>query len=274
MRVDIYAINLKTRPDRCRRLVRMFDNMDIVQAGYDYKILQVDPPQEGGRVGCFESHVNCFKASDADICVVFEDDVVWDGKVSWEKIMKVVKQYFGPPYNKDFFSIGCICFPLSPDYNRNRTKVVENISFITTTCYAVTKRCIDNILPALDFLIKNPDTRKQSLIHIDAVMNCIIPVEKKAGFACPAVRQYDLGDTDNSWFPDTGLHANHLVKKQMESYSRQHLTKVFKHKKLTIIDCFLDNVVHEMHMTLVRGVISIHSIYYKKHWLLKMMEKS
>lgn len=253
--VDIYCINLNSRKDRKRRVSAMFKKLGIIDL---VKWLHVDKSPEGGRIGCFESHIKCLSASTADIVIVFEDDAIIGQDISWDSLKNII-------LNKlkvhQFFSIGCIIYPLQRGYDRMKLKVKSDISYTTTTCYAMTQKCIEKTLPLLNKIITDKTLRNCAMVHIDACLNCIIPNKDKVGFIRPVIVQYDMLDTDNSWFSNSHMDSNYIkrIPLFMETSSRYMINKIFENIPITKHEIYISNASHNIHMFLVRKMLYAYS---------------
>lgn len=257
--IDIYCINLISRKDRKDRVSAMFKKLGIMDS---VQWLHVEKSPEGGRVGCFESHVKCLSASTADIVIVFEDDAVIGQGVSWDSLKNIILNKL-KIYN--FFSIGCIIYPLQIGYDRMKLKVKSDVSCITTTCYAITQKCIKRTLPLLKKIIKNKTLRNCTIMHIDACLNCIIPNKDKVGFIRPVIIQYDMLDTDNSWFSNSQTNSIWMKKVPsfMETSSRYMVNKIFKNMPISKYEVYISNISHNIHMFLVRKMLRTYSALRK-----------
>lgn len=235
MDIEYFCINLKCRKDRRKYATKVFKQLgllDKIQWFFTEKSLY------GGKIGCFESHIACFEKSTRDIVVIFEDDISINKKlkINWNDIEKtVIKQM----KKKDLFFIGCLVYPIEKSYYQKKNKIIHNASFMTTTCYAISRRCITKLLPLLKFIIKNKELRISPFVHIDACLNCLVPAKCKSGFICPKLSQRDLTDTNNKWFPDVPpafkmLGAN-IILDNMEYWSRKYMARIFRHQKISNI---------------------------------------
>ena len=72
MNIEYFCINLKCRKDRKKNATKVFKRLGLIDK---IQWLFADASPHGGKIGCFESHMACFKKSTKDIVVIFEDDV-------------------------------------------------------------------------------------------------------------------------------------------------------------------------------------------------------
>jgi len=138
----IYCINLKYRTDRYNSSLKVFRQLNI----YNVKYFLADKHHNGGRYGCFDSHINVIKDAhnnNYNNILIFEDDI------------KIAKYYNNNLLNKsiefmtnndwDIFYLGYFPFSYNYKYNIISDNIVESNPF-GGHAYCLNKKSIKTIL--------------------------------------------------------------------------------------------------------------------------------
>lgn len=73
LKFKMYCINLYEREDRYKYMKNQFKKHKL-----KVKFIRNYKHKFGGKIGCFESHIQCIKdakENNVDICLIFKDDV-------------------------------------------------------------------------------------------------------------------------------------------------------------------------------------------------------
>ena len=136
MSIAFYCINLKERRDRRRKAAHLFKRLGIPVHWWT-----VDRHPEGGRYGCFESHVQIWSRSKAQMTVVFEDDVEFYS--SKEKFWQLLHEGVGLSDRYDTVHLGQI--PVSR--GRCVSKHYTEGTFVTLSCYLARTEKLRSLIP-------------------------------------------------------------------------------------------------------------------------------
>ena len=124
VRVKFYCVNLANRKDRREKATQLFKRL-----GLKVEFWTVDPHPEGGRYGCFESHLQVWLHSRADITVVMEDDLEFRG--SKDEFWALLKEGWSLSQDYDLVNLGRIPVALGQRVGPN---FVEG-RFVALSCY-------------------------------------------------------------------------------------------------------------------------------------------
>lgn len=175
MSIAFYCINLDIRSDRKENISKEFDRLGIKP---EWWIIKRHP--QGGKWGCFESHVHIWKENKADIAVIFEDDVKFNG--SPEEFKEILEEAIEISEKYTTVHLSHIAIGL-------RKKISANFyegSFITTSCYLGQREKLKELVH-----------RSKSFYgcHIDLTLT---EISKQAGLL-PYRFEQDFNDSNNSW---------------------------------------------------------------------------
>ena len=150
----IYCINLIEREDRYNLMKTQFDKYNI-----EVNFLRVNKHKNGGRYGCFDSHIQCIKDAynnNLEYCVMMEDDNYIDPNF---------KEYL--EYSLDFFNNNSKYVDILYSQNRGLLcvydKVNENIYKCISyggSCYILNSRSIKLVIDTYQDYINIP-------LHVD-----------------------------------------------------------------------------------------------------------
>lgn len=141
----IGCINLVERDDRYRQVLKEFEKAGIADRVHWHRPVR---HPDGGRVGCFESHLEIQKAAlkaDVPFALVFEDDVRlttnWQKGIS--KLMELVDS--GVPWRyASLQNSGCEGL-LTQDGDKDALPDgVVRAAFVFTRCYAITRAAMED----------------------------------------------------------------------------------------------------------------------------------
>jgi hypothetical protein len=173
--VKFYCITLDSRSDRRNYMLTEFNRLNIEPIWW---IIKKHP--QGGKYGCFESHVNIWENNDADIAVIFEDDIKFDGHA--EEFSEILQEAIILAQQYDTVHFGHIIASLDKQVSLNFYKG----KFITTSCYLSTKSKLRQLA-----------VRSKSFYgsHIDTVL---IHLSSQIGLL-PYRFEQDFTDSNNLW---------------------------------------------------------------------------
>jgi len=180
---NIWCINLKERADRFREVNQEFEKAGIKNVSF----LHPEKHPQGGRHGCWLSHIECYKAilenKDNTFGIIFEDDVTFEDGIC-QKIEEFVL------HNKDWDILwlgNLVTSFIEPS-------VVDGIwkcNSYNTHAYVITRNYMETLLSRSNF---HPDTFPNGL---DDYFHCY-----PDKFYCPLqqICYQSNSPTDNQWF--------------------------------------------------------------------------
>jgi glycosyl transferase family 25 len=137
----IYCINLKHRTDRYNSSLKFFRKLNI-----NVKYFLADKHPNGGRYGCFDSHINVIKDAfynNYNNILIFEDDVKIAKYYSNNLLNKAI--YFMNNNDWDIFYLGYFPFSYNYKYNIISNNIISSNPF-GGHAYCLNKKSIKIIL--------------------------------------------------------------------------------------------------------------------------------
>ena len=195
--VAFYCINLKERHDRKRSAGKLFKRL-----GLKVHWWTVDRHPEGGRWGCFESHVCIWAHSHADITVIFEDDVQFAG--SKEQFRSLLKEAVLLSRDYDTIHLGNVPVSLGRTVSLNFSEG----TFVTLSCYLGRTSRLKSLIPKV---------LSYWGLHLDTVLST---VAQQAGSLNASMHQ-DFRDSNNPWTDNIPIVS--LL--EVDRYFRESLQK-------------------------------------------------
>ena|SRR3990167_4799980 len=138
---NIRCINLITRDDRYQQAKSIFERYNIPVEFY-----RTERHPNGGRQGCFESHINCLTEayeSGANTCLVFEDDLEVSNYITPEAIGEVVKFLTKCP-DWDIFYLGTHYEFVRGHFHKVTPSIIKGGN-ICTHSYVASRRFMEKI---------------------------------------------------------------------------------------------------------------------------------
>ena len=176
--VKFYCMTLDSREDRRQKVIPKFKELNIP---VEWWIVKRHP--EGGKYGCFETHVNIWEHSDADIIVVFEDDSEFDGTAA--DFRKILDEAISLSHKYDTIHFGHIAYSIGKQVSQN----FYEGKFLTTSCYLGRKEKFQRLIPIVKTFYGN---------HIDVVLS---QYSSQVGLF-PYRFSQNFMDSNNSWTKD------------------------------------------------------------------------
>ena len=173
--IKFYCINLKERRDRRAKARRLFKRL-----GLQVEFWTVDRHPEGGRYGCFESHVQIWLLSRGEITVIMEDDLEFAGSKSdfWTLIQE------GASLTHDYEIVGLGRIPVSS--GRQISPHFREGRFVALSCYMgrteTLRRLAERVIPYYG-------------MHVDTVVSFS---SRQVGLIDNLFNQ-EFTDSNNSW---------------------------------------------------------------------------
>lgn len=144
---DIICINLKSRDDRYKYMLKIFEEFDIPG-----RILRFDKSSKGGIYGCFESHIKVIEESyinGLSNVLIFEDDIKPTSSFSKQHIKNAIA--FMKTNTWDLFYFGFFVINLHADFIYFADAVKNNTNIIKykglgTHAYCINRNGMKHIL--------------------------------------------------------------------------------------------------------------------------------
>jgi hypothetical protein len=176
--IKFYCITLDSRADRKHKISTEFRRLNIP---IEWWIVKRHPM--GSKYGCFESHVNIWEKNDADIAVIFEDDMEFHGRAV--DFWKIINEAVDLSLKYSTVHLGHIACYIKRQISKN----FYEGKFITTCCYLGRKEKLIQLAPTVKHFYGN---------HIDTVIS---QVSLQIGLL-PYKFSQDFTDSNNSWTKD------------------------------------------------------------------------
>lgn len=179
--IKFYCMSLDSREDRRQKVILKFSQLNIP---VEWWIIKRHP--NGGKYGCFETHVNIWEHNDADIAVIFEDDFDFNG--TKEHFHKILNEAIDVSGKYTTVHLGHITYDI-------KKQVSENFyegKFLTTCCYLGRKEKLQQLAPIVKSFYGN---------HIDIVLS---QYSSQVGLF-PYRFTQDFTDSNNSWTKDVPI---------------------------------------------------------------------
>lgn len=176
--MEFYCINLSQRPDRRLKAQQEFDRLRIPVTWWT-----VDRHPQGGKYGCFESHVNIWMHNNSDIIVVFEDDIQFNGDS--HEFRKIIEEAV---YLSEFYDMVCLGNVIYNSGRRVSTNFREG-KFLTASAYLSRGNTLRLLSQKILSFYGN---------HLDVVLS---QIASQVGYIDSKFNQ-DFTDSNNSWLQD------------------------------------------------------------------------
>lgn len=196
--IKFYCITLSSRNDRQDQINKQFERLHID----DVIWWTVDRHPKGGKYGCFESHVNIWEQNDADIAVIFEDDVEFTGTP--QQFQHYLEEAILLANRYDTVHLGHIAVSIQQRISLN----FYQGKFITTSCYLGRKDALRKL---------GHQVKRFYGSHIDTVL---FNLSDQIGLLPYCFRQ-NFNNSNNSWSDSipilAGLNLDPILRNMLTS---------------------------------------------------------
>jgi GR25 family glycosyltransferase involved in LPS biosynthesis len=166
---SIICVSLEEATERREQCVKNFEKLGIT----NYKFYKTHRHKEGGRFGCFISHINIIKNEydkGSETVLIFEDDFMPSSSYNENIIQEVIN--FKKDWDIIYLGHSSACNH-RPVYSPKRiTKHIYKMKPCFTHAYTISRKCMFKVLKAASTYLEK--TEPKNVIHYDTFLYDII----------------------------------------------------------------------------------------------------
>lgn len=160
--VDARYINLESRKDRREQAEAELLSQNIHAKRINASVFNFDYGRPGAA-GCSLSHIRALNSTNADIALIFEDDIQFLGKFPMEDIVY-------PSFDWDVILFGYSGIPGKKCLLVNKSKFCTATGMETTSAYAVKKTYIPFLISVFKISLRNLlDRKSKKILPLDQI---------------------------------------------------------------------------------------------------------